>query len=61
LLEAIILGDGGKWHTEIVRLLVNAGADVNLPDKEGITPLAHAKRKNYIDIIKILEDFKAKS
>jgi ankyrin repeat protein len=56
LLEAIILGDGGKRHTEVVRLLVDAGADVNLPDKDGITPLAHAKHKKYFDIIKILEN-----
>ena len=61
LLEAIILGDGGRRHTEIVRLLVDAGADVNLPDKEGVTPLAHAKCKNYNDIIKILENYGAKS
>ncbi len=44
LLEAIILGDGGMRHTEVVRLLVEAGADVNLADGGGITPLAHARR-----------------
>jgi ankyrin repeat protein len=55
LLEAIILGDGGKRHTEVVRLLVDAGADVNLPDKDGISPLAHAKSRNFTSIIKILE------
>ena len=60
LLEAIILGSGGKQHTEVVRLLVDAGADVNLPDKDGITPLSHAKTKNYIEIIKILENAGAK-
>jgi ankyrin repeat protein len=56
LLEAIILGDGGKRHTEVVRLLVDAGADVNLPDKDGVTPLAHAKNRKFFDIIKILEN-----
>jgi ankyrin repeat protein len=55
LLEAIILGDGGKRHTEVVRLLVAAGADINLPDKNGTAPLAHAKNKDFADIIKILE------
>jgi ankyrin repeat protein len=54
LLEAIILGDGGKRHTEVVRLLVDAGADVNLPDKDGVSPLAHAKSRNFTSIIKIL-------
>jgi ankyrin repeat protein len=61
LLEAIILGDGGKRHTEIVSLLVDAGADVNLPDKDGVTPLAHAKKRNFVDIIKILENSGAKN
>jgi ankyrin repeat protein len=52
--EAIILGDGGARHTEVVRLLVEAGADVNLPDKEG-SPLAHAKSRSFTNIVKILE------
>jgi protein-L-isoaspartate(D-aspartate) O-methyltransferase len=56
LLEAIILGDGGSRHTEIVRLLVEAGADVNLPDKDGVTPLTHAKKKNFTEIVKILDN-----
>ena len=38
LLEAIILGDGGARHTEVVRLLVEAGADVNLADAERSHP-----------------------
>jgi ankyrin repeat protein len=37
-----------------VRLLVDAGADVNLPDKDGVTPLAHAQNRNFTGIIKIL-------
>jgi ankyrin repeat protein len=56
LLEAIILGDGGARHTEVVRLLVEAGADVNLADGDGVTPLAHARRKGYSEIITILEN-----
>ena len=54
LLEAIILGDGGARHTEVVRLLVEAGADVNLADSNGITPLAHAKYRGHESIIQIL-------
>jgi len=54
LLEAIILGDGGPRHTEIVRLLVNAGANVNLPDRDKITPLAHAARRGQTQIVDIL-------
>jgi uncharacterized protein len=36
LLEAIILGGGDRGHTQVVRLLVEAGADVNLADGGGV-------------------------
>jgi ankyrin repeat protein len=55
LLEAVILGNGGPAHTEIVRLLVAAGANVSLADRDGVTPLAHARRSNYREIATILE------
>jgi ankyrin repeat protein len=54
LLEAVILGDGGAAHTEIVRLLVEAGAGVNIADRDGVTPLAHAKKSGYSGMIRIL-------
>ena len=54
LMEAVILGDGGPKHTEIVRLLVEAGANVNIPDRDKVTPLAHAKRRNYAGMVRIL-------
>lgn len=55
LLEAIILGNGGERHTESMRLLVGAGANVNLADREGITPLAHARRRGFSTMVEILE------
>ncbi|MFZ1753288.1 MAG: ankyrin repeat domain-containing protein [Caldilineaceae bacterium] len=55
LLEAIILGDGGPRHTEVVRRLVEAGADVNLADGNGITPLAHARSRGFVQMATILE------
>lgn len=55
LLEAIILCDGGRSHTEVVRLLVGAGADVNLADGEGVTPLEHARQRGYEKIFRILQ------
>ena len=45
LLEAVILGDGGPAHAEIVRMLIARKANVNLADKQGVTPLAHARRR----------------
>jgi uncharacterized protein len=55
LLEAVILGDGGPTHTQIVRLLVEAGANVNLADRDGVTPLAHARRRGFREMVGILE------
>jgi uncharacterized protein len=55
LLEAVILGNGGPVHTEIVRLLVEAGANPNIADREGVTPLTHAKRHGYAAMVRILE------
>ncbi len=55
LLEAIILGDGGPAHTEIVRLLVAHGASVQWADAQGVTPLAHAVQRGQRMIIEILQ------
>lgn len=54
LLEAVILGDGGRDHQEIVRILLAAGADPTIPDGDGVTPLEHAKTKGYNEIARIL-------
>ena len=55
LLEAIILGDGGPRYAEVVRLLVEAGANVNLADGQGVTPLAHAQKRDFSQIVAILK------
>ena len=47
LIESIVLGDGGPRHTETLRLLVEAGANVNLADRNGQTPLALARGRRY--------------
>jgi ankyrin repeat protein len=54
LLEAVILGDGGPVHTEIVQRLVDAGANVNIADRDGVTPLAHARKSGYSAMVRIL-------
>ncbi|HSD54499.1 MAG TPA: ankyrin repeat domain-containing protein [Burkholderiales bacterium] len=60
LMESIVLGDGGKRHTETLRALVQAGANVNIPDRAGITPLAHARGRGYKEMAQILEKARAR-
>ena len=54
LLEAVILGDGGANHQEIVQILLDAGADPELPDGDGVIPLQHAQQRGYEEIAEIL-------
>ena len=54
MLEAVILGDGGPRHQEIVRILLAAGANRSIADKDGVTPLQHAQRKGYRELAAIL-------
>lgn len=60
LLEAVILTDGGPVYQEIVADLIRGGADVNLADADGVTPLAHARARGYAEIGKLLEAAGAK-
>lgn len=55
LIEAVVLGDGGPDHVETVRALVEAGADQTIADREGVSPLDHAKARGYDEIVEILE------
>ena len=56
LLEAVILSDGGPRHIEIVRLLLAAGADPNLADKDDVTPLEHARDRRYDAIAALIKE-----
>ena len=55
LLEAIILADGDATHQEIVGLLLEHGADPDIADRDGVTPLAHARAKGQAEIAALLE------
>src|SRR5438034_11448049 len=55
LLEAIVLGNGGRNHTATVEALVQAGADVTLADRHGTTALQHARTRGFSQIARILE------
>lgn len=54
LIESIVLGDGGARHVATLRALVEAGADVNLADGRGTTPLQLARRQGYTEMVEIL-------
>ena len=55
LLEAIVLGRGGPDHQEIVRLLLAAGADPNIADGNGRSPLTLARERAYLEIAQMIE------
>jgi len=54
LLEIVILGDGGPRHAEVTKLVLAAGADPNIADKDGISPLAHARQKGQTEIARLI-------
>lgn len=55
LMEAVVLGDGGRNHREVVRLLLEAGADRSITDRSGVSPLAHARARGYSEIARLLD------
>ena len=55
LIESIVLGNGGVNHTATLKALVEAGADVNIPDRQRISPLQHARQRGYGEMARILE------
>jgi ankyrin repeat protein len=55
LLEIMILTNGGPVATEITRLVLEAGADPNIRDKDGVSPLQHARKRGFKEIAKLLE------
>src|SRR5262249_23768675 len=55
LLEIVILGDGGPRHVEAARLVLDAGANPNLADKDGVSPLAHARAKGQAEVAALIE------
>lgn len=60
LMEAVVLGNGGTKHQQIVQLLIDHKADVNIPDKDGVTALQHAAKRKYAEIERLLIEAGAK-
>ncbi len=54
LLEAVILGDGSEPYQQIVRILLDAGADPAIADGSGVTALQHALSSGQTKIARLL-------
>ncbi|MBO9618546.1 MAG: ankyrin repeat domain-containing protein [Niabella sp.] len=55
LMEAIVLGDGSKKYQQIVQILKDAGAKMDIPDHDGVTPLQHAQQRGFNEIAALLQ------
>jgi ankyrin repeat protein len=56
VIESIVLGDGGRRHQATLRALIQAGANLQLPDRQGQTPLTLARARGYAEMVRMLED-----
>ncbi len=54
LLEAVILGDGTERYQDVVATLLDAGADRQIPDRDGVTALEHAQRRGHPAMVDLL-------
>jgi uncharacterized protein len=54
LLEIVILTDGGARAIANTRQVLDAGANPNLADKDGVTPLAHARKRGFTEIARMI-------
>lgn len=53
--EAIVLGDGSSRYVDVVRALVDGGADIGIPDGDGALPVDLARSRGYDAIVAELE------
>lgn len=55
VIESIVLGDGGPRHRATLKALIDAGANLQLTDRSGQTPVALAKARGYSAMVALLE------
>ncbi|MBE7953081.1 ankyrin repeat domain-containing protein [Microbacterium sp. R1] len=53
--EAIVLGDGSSTYVDVVRALMDGGADTSIPDGDGVLPVDLATARGYDAIVAELE------
>lgn len=49
-----MINNGNPIQQTVVQLLIDHGADVNIPDNDNVTPLQHAKKQGFKEIENIL-------
>jgi len=54
LLEAVILGDGGYLYADVIEVLLDAGADIHLQDRDGLCALEHAKALGQHNVVALM-------
>ena len=54
LIESIVLGDGGPNHQRCLRDLLAAGANANLADRSGVSPLKLAEGRGYGAMVEMI-------
>lgn len=54
LLEIVLLTDGGKRAQENTQQVLAAGANPNIGDKDGVSPLSHAKKRGLDALARII-------
>lgn len=54
VIESIVLGDGGPRHQATLQALIDAGANLNIADRSGATPLALARSRGYQPMVEML-------
>ena len=59
--RAIITGITGQDGSYLAELLLENGAEINVNNHQGMTPLMLAASKGWLDIIRLLLEHKAKS
>ena len=57
--EAIVLGDGGEGAAQVVRMLLEAGADPRLPSGGGDSPRNLAAGEGYWNLVAVIDQFLA--
>jgi uncharacterized protein len=60
LLEIAYLSDGSPRYVEIARMVLQAGADPDIPDKRGKTALDHAEERKLTALAALLKSHKAR-